>query len=115
MANMIDNMANLIDSLRQQNDELLARSTQKLLTLQDAVSSKAPCVYLESKNDQNIRAAKVRSYNDTKLYGYYKKEGMAAVSFFGENLLFETDEYGKTWRCWALNPTQEERNKEKWN
>ena len=32
-----------------------------------------------------------------------------------DQFTWNTDEYGKTWRCWTSRPTDEQREKEPWN
>ena len=38
----------------------------------------------------------------------------AIVNAFGQEMRLKESEYNKKWRCWTTEPTEEERNEEKW-
>lgn len=43
-----------------------------------------------------------------------KTNEYAILNCFGEEMKLYENKYGKTWRCWTIKPTEEERKKVKW-
>ena len=68
-----------------------------------------PCVIEEKKFGMTYADILRCSQWDKRYYGMYN----AITSAVGIKK-YEIDDYGKTWRCWAIRPTDEEREAAAW-
>lgn len=90
---------------------MLARSCtdmvkNRVLTLEEVTGSEEPCVFLESKHLKPIWAVDCVIAPDCK---------SIQVEYIHSNTNYKgCDDYGKTWRCWAHRPTDEERAAVPW-
>lgn len=85
---------------------------RKLLTKEEIIDSiyLIPCVIEERK--YGIIYADLLNYNNSKekYFGMYAALTRTATAC----PMYDIREYGKTWRCWASRPTNEERDAAKW-
>lgn len=87
----------------------LRRPLQKPMTLEEACGSEEPCVYFEDRDFGEISAASVDigfAHGDIR----YR-----TIDVLGGYIHKEESAYGKTWRCWATKPTDDERKAAKWD
>lgn len=86
----------------------MRRPLQKPLTLEEACGSEEPCVYVEFKGSEYIKAGDCVLSPCAKYIVDITMIGINAVGHFKDA------DYGRVWRCWATKPTQEEREEAKW-
>ena len=102
---------NLYDSEDEAYAAAIRRPLQKPLTLKEACESEEPCVYMETIDSDAIEA--VRVIEDGK--NAYGETTYCTYMLDDDNLNWEAERrYGKTWRCWATKPSEEERSAAKW-
>lgn len=98
---------------RAEEDEALAAAMQrwqeplKPLALREVAGSEEPCVYMEIKGNETIRACDCVISGDLQCIEV-SLIGSAMSSWMPINL------YGKKWRCWSRRPTDEERESAPW-
>lgn len=97
----------LVGALR----DALAMPKNRPITKQEILESiqVIPCVIEEKKFGLTYADILQCSQWDKKYYGMYN----AITSAVGIQK-YEIDDYGKTWRCWAIRPTDEEREAAAW-
>lgn len=85
----------------------LSRPLQKPLTLEEAMEGKEPGVCAEYRVPGCIFYAFV---SDSEF------DGMCSIESIGRSTpcIAIIADYGKEWRCWAMKPTDEEREAAKW-
>lgn len=97
----------LVGALR----DALDKPKNRPITKQEILESiqVIPCVIEEKKFGLTYADILQCSQRDKKYYGMYN----AITSAVGIQK-YEIDDYGKTWRCWAIRPTDEEREAAAW-
>lgn len=95
---------------------LLKAQKPKVLTWQEVIGSVLECkpVYIEVRESEDKepgddRWAMMQQYKDNLTNGML----MAKSSYIISEVMFEKD-YGKVWRCWDKEPTDEQRQNEPW-
>ena len=110
-ANHIAHQSDVIELLVAALRDALDHPKNRLITKQEILESiqVIPCVIEEKKFGLTYADILRCSQWDKKYYGMYN----AITSVVGIQK-YEIDDYGKTWRCWASRPTDEERSAAAW-
>ena len=81
----------------------IRRPLQKPLTIEGVKTQIAVWVEEKTNGSQPVLAEIIDTFTSTFSY-----DGLVC------HMSFYTADYGKTWRCWAMKPTEEERSAAKW-
>lgn len=89
------------------------REMQKPMDLVDAIEAYDPVWIEYSLTFMDMEVIKIYPID------YLNRRFFADGTLFGErikekSILLQKDDYGKTWRCWAEKPTEEERKAAEW-
>lgn len=111
IGNMLLHQNNVIELLVGALRDALDKPKNRPITKQEILESiqVIPCVIEEKKFGLTYADILQCSQWDKKYYGMYN----AITSAVGIKK-YEIDDYGKTWRCWAIRPTDEEREVAAW-
>ena len=87
----------------------ISKPLQDPLTLEEACGSEEPCVFLETFGNKTIYAVDA-------CYGEFIDGVGVSIERIGKSgvIGFPVRDYGKMFRFWANNPTDEERSAAKW-
>lgn len=105
-------------AMEQCADHLLAhgvtvREQQKPMDLVDAIEADDPVWIEYSFTFEYMEVIKI--YPIEYFNRHFFADGtLIAERIKGKSILLQKDEYGKTWRCWAEKPTEEERKVAEW-
>lgn len=96
---------------------LLKAQEPRVITWRDVIGAAIECkpLFIEVKDSEDKepgddRWAMVTQYKDSVTNGMI----CAMSSYVTSEILF-ADDYGKSWRCWTSEPSEELRKKVKWN
>lgn len=92
---------------------LLKAQEPRVMTLEEVEDALDTVVWLDMPGAENL------ADGFSLIMAYSRKNGWAWFdSPFGDNPSqdrFEYEDYNKAWRCWTSRPTDEQREKVKWN
>ena len=87
----------------------IPKPVQEPMTLEEAIKTKEPCVFLEEYGYNEIKAVLLHDFKKGLPYKVYVE------TLRYDSHIMEMNDYGKTWRCWKEKPTDEEREAAKWD
>lgn len=92
------------------------REMQKPLTVEDILVSpfQIPCWIERNKNGRVSIVADVLDRSDYDRFFGQVNANMMRQGLVDHMTRYRAENYGKTWRCWAEEPTEEERKAAEW-